>query len=459
MRSANALKINDTLSERAPLLIQAINPGQKKPLKIRKFVFSMTENVKTVSKGKNITWKSPRLVNDTGRHYIEYYYRVPEGLPPEIAALHTEKRPGKWERFRTFCDINRINDPAYTKHVLETIEAWLKEGNNPFDFEIDQLNRLKADEAAADAAKKAQITLNAAAERFLSQYEAQSRAFMAAPLNLFKQYVSAAVPLQESLWYRPIEEVTQDVIQEFIIETKIEKDWSNTTYNDKIAKLVTFFKFCTDNQYLESTPMAGIKKLKKGGVVKLYPFEDDVIPDVKKWISEVERWGEHLRNWCEVIYYSCMRPDKELGNLQVKHIIWGRHNIDIPVALGKGERGRWIFMVPELEELFMKMRLKECDPEYYIFGEDGPPGPKPIRESFYSEVFRMQVREPHGLDDRLTPYCFKHTRCIHLWQEGIALAAIQQLCGHSKPSMTERYLSKGLGLRLDRVRHDVRRKF
>lgn len=460
MPTNKALKLNSDFFQEEPLLIQAIKKEPKKALKIKKFVFSMSENVKTVSKGKNISWKPPRVVNDTGRVYIEYYFRVPYGLPPEIEAIHTEKRPGKWERFRTFCDINRIKDPGYTKHVLDTLEAWLKEGNDPFQHEIEHLKRLKAIEAAEEAAQKARITLNAATERFLAQYDEKGRSPMWVPLSLLKKHLVGTTPLSESRWYQPLEQITQDDIMEFLVDTKIAKGWSNTTYNDKVAKLVTFFKFCTDDlKSFPVSPMAGIKKLKKGDVVKLIPFEDDVLPDVKKKMLAYVPWGQHLHNWCEMIYYTCMRPDKELRNLQVKHIVWGRHNIDIPEEVGKGGRGRWIFMVPELEELLKSMGVKDSPPDYYLFGKEGVPGPEPVGLAFYSNIFRDNIREPNGLDERLTPYCFKHTRCLHLWQEGVPLSVIQQLCGHSKPSMTERYLSKGLGLALDRVRHDIRRKF
>jgi len=105
------------------------------------------------------------------------------------------------------------------------------------------------------------------------------------------------------------------------------------------------------------------------------------------------------------------------------------------------------------------MNLKNLPGHYYIFGKDGIPGPEPTDEGHYSDIFRDDVRKPNKWSESFTIYAWKHTRILHLYLGGATIASLQQLCGHASPSMTERYLTRGLGIILGNLRHEIARKF
>lgn len=458
MSNQKALKINDAVSSKGSQLIQAIRKPENNPLKIRKFVFSFDQSAKKVSKGKYTTWTPPRIV--TGKtKYIEYYYAIPEGLPIEVHALHQNKPIGTMERFRIKQGINKRPSAEKSQAILESVLSWLEAGNSPFKEEIAELERLKALEEAMLLQQKKLVTVNAAVDSFINSYTEEAQTTMRVPLNILKKYFTLSVPLEESLWYKSIESVTEEELKEFMLWGSLEKGWKPLTYNDKIGKLVTFFNHCMDKKYLSISPATALVKIKKGTTVRHTPFSDEQIKIVKPLYLSVPKWGKHLSDFCEFIYYTCTRPDKETRRLQVKHILSDRHLVNIPNEIAKREEGRFIYMVPELENLIARMKLNTYPSDFYIFGKDGPPGPVPTSESHYSNLFRTEVREKHNLPTELTNYSWKHTRCIHLYEGGATVAAIQQLCGHAKPSMTEEYLSKGLGLRLGNITHSVQRSF
>jgi len=455
MQKSKALKISNTPEVENAELIHAINPKKNKDLKIKKFVFLTKEIAKKVSTGKYITWKPPKLVEGK-KKYIEYYFKVPPGLPPVLQQRHNA--PGEWERFRVFKGV--AQDPEFALQLLATMLKELENGFSPFQYEIDEYNRILAEQEAEKKAKKQVITLNAASELFLQHYDEVNRKSYAVPLNLLKKHIAKNTLLEESQWYDDIATFTQDDLEDFLAAKREEKEWAPLTYNDKVKKFVTFFNYCKDElQIISKSPAEGVELMRKGTKIRHTPFEDSIIPAVKKAILAVPYWGKYLHDFSEVIYYTGTRPDKETRNLQVENILWGRNKLMIPDEKAKKGRGRFIHMEPELIELFIRMGLKDCPGHYYIFGIDGPPGPVPTNRAFFSDKFRDEVREPGGFSPKLTNYSWKHTRCIHMYMGGVIIALIQQYCGHATPSMTEEYLKDGLGLMLGNMEHDFSRKF
>lgn len=77
-------------------------------------------------------------------------------------------------------------------------------------------------------------------------------------------------------------------------------------------------------------------------------------------------------------------------------------------------------------------------PDYYVVGKgnrikfvrENTPSPKPFPNNMISARF-AKIRKKAGLTLDHTPYSFKHTRVIHLKQDGARDSDIMQVTGHT----------------------------
>lgn len=463
MSESNVLKVNDAVPPPASGLMAIIKDEKNNSLKIRKFVFLSDNNASFVPKGKFVTYRPARLVQAKARKYVEYYCRVPLDLPTELQKRH--EKPGAWERFREFDgQINRIKSSEYDEKLVTAINDLLNTGWTPFKYEMEELARIKAEEAAAALAeakvKEQTVSLNYATEKFLEGYANEgTKGQYRTMVNFLKEYFTGEKEAVTDLWYQSVKYITDEDLLGFMQHYEEARPWKPNTYNDKVEKLITIWEYLISKRYIKENPAKLLEKYTKGNIVKHEYYQDSFIPVVKKAVLDIGFWGKPLHQFCEVVYYSCTRTDQETRRLKVENISWDLKQLFIPEEIAKGGRPRSIFLVPELEELFITMGLKELPGHFYIFGENGVPGPVPTEEGFFSDIFREDVRKPNNFSDKFTIYGWKHTRIVHLYLAGVDIALLQQLCGHSSPSMTLKYLSRGLGIVLGSLRHEVSRKF
>lgn len=458
MTNSNGLKINDASAMEASGLMAIIREPKINSLKIRKFVFLESKSTTLVPNRKFVNYKPARLVVGKDRKYVTYSYRVPLDLPKELQAGH--KPPGKFEVFKVFEGINRAKDEEFDQELLNTVQDKLKNGFNPFQHEIDEWHRIDAAKAQEEKAKEEVITLNYATEKFLEGYKNEgTKGQYRTMVNFLKEYFTGEKELVTDPWYQSVKYITDEDLLAFMQHYEEKRPWKPNTYNDKVEKLITILEYCVSKKYLKENPAKHLEKYSKGNIVKHEYYQDDFIPVIKKAMLKIGFWGPILHQFCEVVYYSCTRTDQETRRLKVENIQWDLKQLYIPADIAKGERPRSIYMVGELEELFLSMNLKNVPGHYYIFGKEGVPGPLPTDDGFFSDRFREDVREPNGFSDKFTVYGWKHTRIVHLYLAGVDIALLQQLCGHSSPSMTLKYLSRGLGIVLGSLRHEVSRKF
>lgn len=458
MTNSNVLKINDASEVEASGLMAIIKGEKNNSLKIRKFVFLKPNNATLVPNRKYTYFKPPRLVLAKHRKYVEYYYRVPLDLPADLQAKHNP--PGSWERFRVFENINRFKDPEFDRKLVQGVLDSLEEGKSPFQHEIDEYHRIKRKKEEEAKVKEQVITLNYATEKFLEGYKNEgTKGQYRTIVNFLKEYFTGETETVTDPWYQSVKYITDEDLLGFMQHYEEKRPWKPNTYNDKLEKIITIWEYLITKKYIKENPAKLLEKYSKGNIVKHEYYQDDFIPVVKEAMLKIGFWGPVLHQFCEVVYYSCTRTDQETRRLKVENIQWDLKQLYIPEDIAKGGRPRSIYMVAELEDLFLSMFLKNVPGHYYIFGKEGVPGPIPTDDGFFSDRFREDVREPNGFSDKFTIYGWKHTRIVHLYLAGVDIALLQQLCGHSSPSMTLKYLSRGLGIVLGSLRHEVSRKF
>jgi integrase len=137
-------------------------------------------------------------------------------------------------------------------------------------------------------------------------------------------------------------------------------------------------------------------------------------------------------------------------NLKVGNILWSQNKILAEITKGKSER--YVPMDANIKELFLNNKIDQSPSDYYVFGIDGKPSKKPFGKGFFSKRFR-KIRDAAGLDPNFTIYGFKHSRVIHLKQDGASDSDIMSLTGHKDFAAYAKYL-RDLGMDADAAKID-----
>lgn len=396
-----------------------------KPAPVAGFINSKKNRVKSVP--NIINFRKPVIVRSK-YWYIEYYYRV----PAHLRARYHEK---EWKRFRLKDDINRrkgVEKEIFAEWLRSQIEESLLNGYNPFETAQEYIIKEQMEVTELGAKDAILIFLDAWKKRGLEpasmiKYERTSR-------RLIEWLEKKSIP------YRDIKEITQNNIEQFLSELKKEKQFSNREYNNTYDFTRTIFNFLLKKKYITESPCAGIDKMKSTSKKHRF-FDEKNLVAIKK---AMQLSDEYLEFACDTVYYLCIRSEKELMNLKVGNILWSQNKILADVTKGKSDR--YIPMDENIKEIFLKRGIDKFPSDYYVFGIEGP-SPKSFGKGFFSKRFR-KIRDAAGLDPNFTIYGFKHTRVIHLKQDGASDSDIMSLTGHKDFAAYARYL-RDIGLDAD----------
>lgn len=450
------MKINPASTPTPQPLIQAINGDFSKPLKTRILSFSQFMRAKNVPLRKNIIYKGPRL--QKGKvDYLEYWYRIPSGLPKEFWKkewLSTGGELKEWARFRIKDGVNGkpVADQLYQ---LENLRMALEEqGYDPFAPLLELKEELILVEAPAPAdpappppsplllSDKLGLSLKGAMDLFLAQYPEKSPSVGLYHVlnNILKEYF-------DDRYDQALSAITSNDLSGMMDYFLNEREWKKSTFNDKAKKFKTIFGFFKGRQLLATNLADSIKLKTKVVKTKHTPFDDLLAVRVKKLLLEHKRQpeGKFVHDYFSVIYYTCARPVKEVRQFKCEDVRWSTNQIYVHPERAKGGAGGYVPMCAELKDLFIQMGVDKQPGHYYIFGSQFEPGPKPMSSSWFNQFWTLYVREPNGIHEDYTPYSWKHTRCCHLYLANANPYDIQKLCRHEDLSQTMEYL-KDLGL-------------
>ena len=202
------------------------------------------------------------------------------------------------------------------------------------------------------------------------------------------------------------------------------------------------FIFLETEKIITNIPTKGIEK--KRTVSKKHRYYD---PEQFKRIRKVMNEDDPLVHFAtKLIYYLCIRAEKELKHFRVGNIFLDRKQVLIQAEEAKTDADRYIPIPDELIEELTYIR-KNYPPEYYVIGKggriknvrDNTPSPKPFPNNMISARF-ARIRKKAKITSNHTPYSFKHTRVIHLKQDGARDADIMQVTGHTSFQAYAEYL-------------------
>jgi site-specific recombinase XerD len=381
--------------------------------------------------GKYINWKPPKLYKGK-RWWVEYQFRIPEELRPRY-------KGAKWKGFPVFEDINRYKTDEYAELLLKAVTFGLEQGFNPFEYEKKVF--LEFQQSANLVPNKVWNCVEAF-NYFTQEWE--HRGLEDATLTKLKRAIEVLVTFLTKIGkqHESVKLITREHIKAALRQASDEFEWSNRTFNNNKAALSTVFIFLESEKIVDSNPTENIEK--KRTKSKKHRYYD---PKQFERIREVMKQDDPLTYFAtKLIYYLCIRAEKELKHFRVGNIFLDRKQVLIQAEEAKTDADRFIPIPDELMEELAYIR-NNYPTDYYVIGKgnrikyvrDNTPSAKPFPNNMISARF-AKIRKKAGVSSDHTPYSFKHTRVIHLKQDGAQDKDIMQLTGHESYAAYAEYL-------------------
>lgn len=273
-------------------------------------------------------------------------------------------------------------------------------------------------------------------QRFLD-YVAEEKGYsqntLAAYRNDLSQFMSYLEGRVES-W----DEVTRDLIMDYIMTMKAEQEYASSTVARKVAAIKSFFHYLVESGKLGDDPTATLDSPKVRKRLPRAVSADDMERLLSEPAGDDSPKGLRDRALLEVLYATGLRVT-ELVSLNVDDVNLAsgtlrvvrpkdRRERIVPVherALGPLgdyiERGRMqLLRDPEEPALFLNHR-----------------GRRLTRQGLWL-IVKHYVREV-GISEAVTPHTLRHTFAAHMLDQKAELEYVQQILGHANISTTQVY--------------------
>lgn len=382
-------------------------------------------------------YKLPVIIRSkSGDWFIRFWYEFPE-------------HPGKFKVFQVRDGINRVHDPdekeKEAKELCKDVKYWLEvKGYNPFKDKKEIRETLGA-VRAIKAAHAKRMLLSEALKWFLAQKAEKGKS-----VKTTRGYEYNLNPFIEWCAKKGLDRIdspTIDHIEEYLSE-RLKQGWTARTYNNVTNTITGFFNYLVAKRKLEVNPIgAGMIERIKNTAEKNRYYDAAMI---KKIMPEVKKKPQ-LRRFILWTYYSCARGS-ELRALKIKNVNVDLKKIIITAESGKtGEHigARSIPICNELMDIIKDEKLKDLNPEWYVFGNRGVPSDTPLNHDWMSGQY-LKIKDGLEIDRNYSIYSFKHTRVTDLLVAGFEPIKVMRITGHTDWASFEKY-TRELGVVMDKT--------
>lgn len=327
-------------------------------------------------------------------------------------------------------NMNRVKDHpgrvAETKRLIKETEQKLRSPAQQqlLDLPTSNLGLIKA------------ITL---AEKSLKG----SQNFREAVASCIKYVTLSAVKL--NMDQVPVGIIRKKHIKMLLQSAVLDRGLGAVSYNHYRAYLHCLFTELEELEIIEVNPVTPIKKLPEPK-----KFRETLKPEDRKRVREFlqEHHPEFFR-FINIFFHSGGRL-RELFRLQVKHVDLKESCYKVWVLKGRRpvEKKR---VIKNIALEFWKSLIQDADPEWYIFGRNLCPGPKPIKSERATRRWQRHVKKKLNIDVDL--YSLKHLNTDETSERlDIQHAAMQN--SHTSTAVTKNHYAYGEEQRmLDRLKN------
>jgi len=246
-----------------------------------------------------------------------------------------------------------------------------------------------------------------------------------------------------------IEDISSDLIYDFLSYLETERGCSNSTINQRLFAIRSFFKYVQIESPDTVLGCAKILDIRKRRAVKPlvgYISENEM----KTFLSRPDtskKSGRRDLVLLSVMYDTGARV-QEIADITIRDV-----RLEYPARirlLGKGKKTREVPILPNtaglLENYMRERNLIGADKlSYPLFTN------KQSRKLTRAGISYIITKYSDGINlvggDHVSPHVLRHTKAMHLLQAGVNLVYIKDILGHVDISTTEAYAAADLEMK------------
>ncbi|OFX26990.1 MAG: hypothetical protein A2033_15965 [Bacteroidetes bacterium GWA2_31_9] len=251
--------------------------------------------------------------------------------------------------------------------------------------------------------------------------------------RVFSPFLSKFTKVQE------IHQLTQDVIEKFILEGTIQRKWEPATIVNYTKAFKAFGKWCVKKGYIAENPANSISKprLNKSLPKALDKEKAELIINTAYNLKYHYRFPRFRNRALVAIMIMAGLRVRECLNLKLNDIDF--QNDVIFVNNGKGKKDRFIPMCGQLK-IYLQAYLKERErlnrSHIYFFSSSNKD--KPLTESGVKRLILI-LRDKLGF--HFHSHILRHTFATLMLEGGCDIFSLSKMLGHNDIKTTAIYLS------------------
>ena len=226
------------------------------------------------------------------------------------------------------------------------------------------------------------------------------------------------------------ENVTREIIIDFLNYLEEDKQNSIRTRNQRLASLKSFYQYCLIdeiNNIDNIRKILSIKAKKEVKKVMNYLTEEEL----QKLFNSIDistNKGRRNLTLLTLLYDTAARAS-EIIDLKIEDIHLEEKYI---ILTGKGNKQRIVSMMEQTKKLLINYIKENYIESGYLFNING----NKFSHDTLSKIINKYTK---NIDKQILPHTFRHTRAVHLLDKGVNVIYIQELLGHTSINTTMEY--------------------
>lgn len=226
------------------------------------------------------------------------------------------------------------------------------------------------------------------------------------------------------------ENVTREIIIDFLNYLEEDKQNSIRTRNQRLASLKSFYQYCLIdeiNNIDNIRKILSIKAKKEVKKVMNYLTEEEL----QKLFNSIDistNKGRRNLTLLTLLYDTAARAS-EIIDLKIEDIHLEEKYI---ILTGKGNKQRIVSMMEQTKKLLINYIKENYIESGYLFNING----NKFSHDTLSKIINKYTK---NIDKQISPHTFRHTRAVHLLDKGVNVIYIQELLGHTSINTTMEY--------------------
>lgn len=226
------------------------------------------------------------------------------------------------------------------------------------------------------------------------------------------------------------ENVTREIIIEFLNYLEEDKKNSIRTRNQRLASLKSFYQYCAIDEIDNIDNIRKILSIKAKKEVKKvmnYLTEEELQELFNSIDTSTKKGGRNLI--LLTLLYDTAARSNEIINLKIEDIHFEEKYI---ILTGKGNKQRIVSIMEQTKRLLINYMKEHHIETGYLFNING----KKFSKNTLSEIINKYAKK---INKQISPHTFRHTRAVHLLDKGVNIIYIQELLGHTSVNTTMEY--------------------